>query len=130
MLWFTKGQKIFTRLIIIVTLIIIIVPLLWVFFLAFKYPKEVYESTLFIFPVNFHFTFQNFSRTVVFIQKVLNISYLRMYLNLSRRRDDFKYIPVLQNVLLAHLHFCSCVHTAYEAMRQISVYLCSQVKCS
>src|SRR3972149_3760185 len=46
----TIGQKVFTRLIIVATLIIILVLLLWVLFLAFKRPDEIYQSTLFIFP--------------------------------------------------------------------------------
>ncbi|MBM3705565.1 MAG: carbohydrate ABC transporter permease [Actinobacteria bacterium] len=77
----TIGQKIFTRVIVAVALVIVIVPLLWVFFLAFKRPDEVYQSTLFIFPKNFHFTLENFPGAIEFAQKALKISYPRMYLN-------------------------------------------------
>jgi raffinose/stachyose/melibiose transport system permease protein len=77
----TISQKIFTRVIIAIALIIVLVPLLWVFFLAFKRPDEIYKSTLFIFPVNFHFTLENFSGAIKFAEKALEISYPRMYLN-------------------------------------------------
>jgi len=77
----TIGQKVFTRLIIVVTLIVILVPLLWVLFLAFKRPNEIYESTLFIFPKNFNFTLENFPGAIKFAQKALEVSYPRMYLN-------------------------------------------------
>ena len=77
----TIGQKVFTRLIIVITLIIILVPLLWVLFLAFKKPDEIYQSTLFIFPRNFNFTLENFPGAIKFAQKALEVSYPRMYLN-------------------------------------------------
>lgn len=77
----TIGQKLFTRIVIAITLVIILVPLFWIFFLAFKRPNEIFESTLFIFPKNFHFTLDNFLNSVTFIQKTLKISYVRMYLN-------------------------------------------------
>lgn len=77
----TIGQKVFTRLIIVITLIIILVPLLWVLFLAFKRPNEIYQSTLFIFPRNFNFTLENFPGAIKFAQKALEVSYPRMYLN-------------------------------------------------
>ncbi len=77
----TLGQKIFTRIVVALALVIILVPLLWVFFLAFKWPEEVYQSTLFIFPKNFHFTLQNFPGAIEFAEKHLDITYPRMYLN-------------------------------------------------
>jgi raffinose/stachyose/melibiose transport system permease protein len=77
----TISQKIFTRVIIAIALIIVLVPLLWVFFLAFKRPDEIYQSTLFIFPVKFHFTLENFPAAIKFAQKALEVSYPRMYLN-------------------------------------------------
>ncbi|MCL4377120.1 MAG: carbohydrate ABC transporter permease [Actinobacteria bacterium] len=77
----TINQRVFTRIFVAVILAIVIIPLLWVFFLAFKRPDEIYLSTLFIFPKNFHFTLDNFSQAVGFVQKALKISYLRMYIN-------------------------------------------------
>jgi raffinose/stachyose/melibiose transport system permease protein len=77
----TIGQKIFTRVVIAIALIIIIIPMLWVFFLAFKKPEEIYQSTLFIFPKNFHFSVENFPGAIKFAQKALEITYPRMYLN-------------------------------------------------
>ncbi len=77
----TIGQKIFTRIVVAVALFIVVIPLLWVFFLGFKNPEEVYESTLFIFPKNFHFTLQNFPAAIEFAEKHLDISYPKMYLN-------------------------------------------------
>ncbi len=70
----TIGQKIFTRIVIAIALIVVLVPLLWIIFLAFKRPDEIYQSTLFIFPKNFHFTLSNFANSVTFIQKTLKIS--------------------------------------------------------
>jgi len=77
----TISQKVITRLIIVVALAVVLIPMLWVIFLAFKRPDEIYQSTLFIFPKSFHFTIQNFPSAFNFIQKTLKISYLRMYLN-------------------------------------------------
>lgn len=77
----TISQKIFTRVIIAIALIIVMVPLLWVFFLAFKRPDEIYQSTLFILPVKLHFTLENFPAAIKFAQKALEVSYPRMYLN-------------------------------------------------
>ena len=37
----STGQKIFTRVIIAIALAIVIIPMLWVFFLAFKKPEEI-----------------------------------------------------------------------------------------
>ncbi len=77
----TIGQKIFSRVIIALALLIVLVPMLWVFFLAFKRPEEIYQSTLFIFPKNFHFTLENFPGAINFAEKALEVSYIRMYLN-------------------------------------------------
>jgi ABC-type glycerol-3-phosphate transport system permease component len=77
----TISQKVVTRLIIVLALAIVLIPLFWIFFLAFKRPDEIYQSTLFIFPKDFHFTTVNFTNAVTFVQKALKISYQRMYLN-------------------------------------------------
>jgi len=77
----TLNQKVITRIVIAIALAVVLIPMLWIFFLAFKRPNEIYQSTLFIFPKSFHFTLQNFTGAYSFVQKVLKISYLRMYLN-------------------------------------------------
>jgi raffinose/stachyose/melibiose transport system permease protein len=68
-----------TRVIIAIALAIIIVPLIWVLFISFKRPDEIYESVFFFFPK--HFTFENYPGALKFAKKALEVSYPRMYLN-------------------------------------------------
>ena len=73
------GQKIFTRAYITILLIVIIVPLAYIFFMAFKRPDEIFQSYLFIFPK--HFTLENFPEAIDLAKRTMGVSYPRMYLN-------------------------------------------------
>lgn len=75
----TNGQKIFTRTYISILIIIILVPLLYIFFMAFKRPAEVFQSYFFIFPK--HFTVQNFPNAVELAKKTMGVTYPKMFLN-------------------------------------------------
>jgi ABC-type glycerol-3-phosphate transport system permease component len=75
----TLGQKVATRAIVALALAAIAVPLMWIFFLAFKRPEEIYDSILFFFPK--HFSLENFPGAIAFVEKALSVSYPRMYLN-------------------------------------------------
>lgn len=79
MIRLTTRQFIVTRVIIAVALAVIIIPLVWVLFISFKRPGEIYESVLFFFPK--HFTFENYPAALQFARKALEVSYPRMYLN-------------------------------------------------
>jgi len=79
MIRLTTRQFIVTRVIIAIALAIIIVPLVWVLFISFRRPDEIYESVLFFFPK--HFTFENYPGALKFAKKALEVSYPRMYLN-------------------------------------------------
>ncbi|MCK5569233.1 MAG: carbohydrate ABC transporter permease, partial [Spirochaetes bacterium] len=79
MIKLTLRQYIFTRVIVGITLAIIIIPLIWVLFISFKRPDEIYESVLFFFPK--HFSFKNYPAALAFAKKALEVSYQRMYLN-------------------------------------------------
>lgn len=75
----TIGQKIFTRLVVFIALAIILVPLLYIFLMAFKKPDQIFESYLYIFPKSF--TLENFGEAVRLAEKAFLVSYQRMYLN-------------------------------------------------
>lgn len=75
----TAKQYIFTRVIVVIALAIVIIPMIWIFFLSFKMPNEIYESILFFFPK--HFTFENYPGALQYAKKALEISYQRMFLN-------------------------------------------------
>jgi raffinose/stachyose/melibiose transport system permease protein len=75
----TIGQKIFTRLVVLIALAIILIPLLYIFFMAFKRPDQIFESYLYIFPKSF--TLENFGEAVKLAEKAFLVSYQRMYLN-------------------------------------------------
>jgi ABC-type glycerol-3-phosphate transport system permease component len=75
----TIGQKIFTRFVVFVALAIILIPLLYIFFMAFKRPDQIFESYLYIFPKSF--TLENFPEAIALAEKAFLISYQRMYLN-------------------------------------------------
>ncbi|MBC8388974.1 MAG: carbohydrate ABC transporter permease [Actinobacteria bacterium] len=75
----TIKQLIFTRIIIAIALTVIIIPLIWILFISFKRPDEIYESILFFFPK--HFSFENYPAALEFAKKALDITYQRMYLN-------------------------------------------------
>ncbi len=79
MIRLTRKQFIFTRVIIAIALAVIIIPLIWVLFISFKRPEEIYESVLFFFPK--HLSFENYPAALEFAKKALDISYPRMYLN-------------------------------------------------
>ena len=75
----TIGQKLFTRIVVFIALAIILIPLLYIFFLAFKRPDEIFEAYFLIFPKNF--TLQNFPEAIELAEKAFLVSYPRMYLN-------------------------------------------------
>ena len=77
----TIRQYIFTRAIIVAGLIIVIIPLTWIFFISFKRPNEIFESVLFFFPK--HFTLENYPGAIEYAKKALEISYQKMFLNSS-----------------------------------------------
>ncbi|MCL6088246.1 MAG: carbohydrate ABC transporter permease [Actinobacteria bacterium] len=75
----TIKQFLFTRLAIIISLAIVILPLMWIFFLSLKRPNELFQSILFFFPK--HITFMNYPAAINFSKDALSISFVRMYLN-------------------------------------------------
>ncbi|MCL4376942.1 MAG: carbohydrate ABC transporter permease [Actinobacteria bacterium] len=75
----TKGQFILTRIILFLTIIIVIVPLLWIFSISLKRPDEMYMSYLFFFPR--HLSVENYGIAVKYLTEFLEISIPRMFLN-------------------------------------------------
>jgi len=73
------GAYIFTRTTIFVALIVLLLPLLWIFSLSLRLPDEVFESYLFLIPK--HLTFQNYIIAFKYTKDYLNIGFPKMYLN-------------------------------------------------
>ena len=75
----TKRQFILTRVILYITLIIIIIPILWIFSVSLKRPGEMHLSYFFFFPK--HISFENYIIAPKYISEFLEISIPRMFLN-------------------------------------------------
>jgi len=75
----TKSQFIFTRVVLYITLIIIIIPILWIFSVSLKRPGEMHLSYFFFFPR--HISFENYLDAPRYIFEFLDISVPRMFLN-------------------------------------------------
>jgi len=73
------GMYIFTRISIFIALVMLLVPLIWIFSLSLKLSHEVFESYLFLIPK--HFTLRNYVTAVEYAEKYLNIGFPKMYLN-------------------------------------------------
>lgn len=74
-----KGEYIFTRVAIIIVLIVILFPLLWIISLSFRQESHMYEAYFYIIPK--YFTISNFKYALDYSVKYLNISFGRMFLN-------------------------------------------------
>jgi len=75
----TKSQFIFTRVVLYITLIIIIIPILWILSVSLKRPGEMHLSYFFFFPR--HISFENYLDAPRYIFEFLDISVPRMFLN-------------------------------------------------
>lgn len=75
----TVSAYIFTRIVVIVGLVAIIFPLLWIFSLSLRLPKEVFDSYFFIIPKNI--TFDNYPAALEYAKMYFNIGFPRMFLN-------------------------------------------------
>lgn len=104
----TPGQQILSRTIVSMAVLVVVIPLLWIFFLAFKKPEEIYESVLFLFPK--HFTLKNFPSAIAFARKSLNVSYPRMFLN----SGVATFGGVLAAILAASFSAFSMVHFRFR----------------
>jgi ABC-type glycerol-3-phosphate transport system permease component len=75
----TKGQFLLTRLVLFVTIIIIIIPILWILSISLKRPDEIHLSYFFFFPR--HISLENYGISIKYLSDFLDISIPRMFLN-------------------------------------------------
>jgi len=74
-----KGFYIFSRILIIISIIIILVPILYIFSLSLRTKETIYQDFMFLIPKEF--TLQNYADAAEYAKIHLNVSFLEMFRN-------------------------------------------------
>lgn len=73
------GFYIYSRILIVLTIIIIVVPILYIFSLSLRTKETIYQDFLFLIPKAI--TFQNYTEAIDYAKIHLNVSFLQMFRN-------------------------------------------------
>ena len=73
------GVYLFTRIVVVLTLIIILFPVLWILSVSFRTPDTSFKAYFYLIPIKA--TISNYIEAVQFSKKFLNVTFLEMFRN-------------------------------------------------
>jgi len=97
---FTKGYYIFTRIFIIIAIIIILFPLVWMLSLSLRDNNYIYEAYGFLIPK--YFTFENYGDAFNFFNTVIEASFFRLFFNSAVVTGGALFMTILVSILASY----------------------------
>lgn len=99
-LFLSKGYLIFTRLFIVVVIIIILFPLLWILSLSFRDSNHIYEAYGFLIPK--YFSLKNYPDAINYFNEIIEVSFLRLFLNSTLVTACSLFLTITISVLASY----------------------------